>query len=363
MKQYPPLFHASTNVPAFIRAFSALPNLLHLKISSPLQDSRSADRRTTVDYALISLRMAIERAPLHHLDALSFLPIHSSGLFYMQPLLGIGASPKSLKRWAQIRKMDIEMESADKDRGARSDQLKTLHSYLRGFAPTLTQFHFCWRGAKGPSPISLDSEPCVSSHPTSSKHVEDSEKQSGAQAHGQKSSKSKGLTALKFTALHHMELENAVMDATQISAFICNHKRTLEDFKFESIRLRSGNWDDALKPLAVDLRRSEMKRHGKKKTDSMASMDVPLMLSPANMSELVVGKMGEDVAGADVDLDETPKTPKFPKARERGAASALSRWLSKRTAARAREKAKEQLLGGSEHVRSKLKNSVLSWRS
>src|SRR5438034_8485402 len=30
-KQYPPLFHASTNVPSFIRALAAMPSLAHLK--------------------------------------------------------------------------------------------------------------------------------------------------------------------------------------------------------------------------------------------------------------------------------------------------------------------------------------------
>lgn len=355
VKQYPPLFHASTNVPAFIRALDAMTNVCHIEISSSIHDARNENRRSTVDFALISLRIAIERAPLSQLEALSFRPIHPLGLFYMQPVLGIGASPKSLKRWAQIKRMAIEMESYTPDRATRSGQLKTLHSYLRGFANFLTQFHFRWRGNKGPSPISLDSEPCVCSGLTN--------EPTSARRNGQRSDQDsrrdptpdpQGLTALKFTALNRMELENAVMDATQISAFICSHKRTLEEFKFESIRLRSGNWDEALQPLAADIKRSQLRRRKKNKMLSTASMDVPIMLSQVNTSQIVLGEIGGETATKARVADAPEVTPKGSTERDRGASSNLCRWLSKRTAARAKEKAKAHCL---------FRNTLLPWKS
>lgn len=95
VQQYPPLFHAATNISAFVRLISALPYLSHLKVSCPDQEFAQKYRRSVVDYALISLRVAIERTSPELLDTLSFLPIHPAGLFYLQPLHGFGATPGS----------------------------------------------------------------------------------------------------------------------------------------------------------------------------------------------------------------------------------------------------------------------------
>ncbi|CRK35497.1 hypothetical protein BN1708_019781, partial [Verticillium longisporum] len=52
-QQYPPLFHAATNVPSFINALAHVPNLRHLTLRTPGQDPRERYRRDAVDYALI----------------------------------------------------------------------------------------------------------------------------------------------------------------------------------------------------------------------------------------------------------------------------------------------------------------------
>lgn len=319
VKQYPPLFHASTNVPAFTRVLEALPNLTHLKVSCPSQGALSSGRRSTVDYALISLRIAIERAPLPRLHSISFLPIHAAGLFYMQPINSFGASPKSLRKWAQIRSMSIRMQSFESDKATRADHLKTLHAYLKGFACTLKQFTFKWEGIKGPSPISLDSEPCECLSDIN-----------GA-------SKSKlGLRALRFTTLHHMELDNAEMDAAQISAFICQHKRTLTEFKFEHIRLRTGDWDQALSPLAEDI-----KAQARRKSKRTESMEVPLVLSPQNSART----MREELVH---DLGEQPV--------ERQVRS-LGKWMRRAGGVSAGDRAREQFIFSSEQVRKVFRKS------
>jgi len=46
-----------------------------------------------------------------------------------------------------------------------------------------------------------------------------------------------------------MHVENAALDATQVAAFITAHAKTIADFNFEKCDLRSGDWDEALKPL------------------------------------------------------------------------------------------------------------------
>jgi hypothetical protein len=76
--QYPPLFHAATNVPAFIRALSCFVHLKHLEVSCPGSEASLVhqSRRSTVDFALISLRIAMERSYMNALDTLTLSPIH-----------------------------------------------------------------------------------------------------------------------------------------------------------------------------------------------------------------------------------------------------------------------------------------------
>ena len=320
VKQYPPLFHAATNVPAFIRAFTALPNLSHLIVSCPGHDKAQDSRRSIVDYALISLRLAIEHAPLHHLDTLSFLPIHAAGLFYMQPVLGIGASPRSAKRWVQIRRIAIHMDGLESNFIRRSDYLKALHTYLRTFSLSLVELRFRWRDAKGPCPLSLASEPGACFE--------------GAQYSPARNDSSP--RALYFPQLRHMQLENAILDASQISSFISQHRRTLTEFNFEDVKLRTGDWDEALSPL------SQISGSDKWKKKQEEIMDVPLMLSHENLGQEIVHNVA---------LEQKPER----RSRSWGG------WLSKTRSGKAC-KAKEQLMGGSEHMRKLLRSSILTWR-
>ncbi|KAI9708553.1 MAG: hypothetical protein M1828_002705 [Chrysothrix sp. TS-e1954] len=312
VKQYPPLFHASTNVPSFIKAMNAMPNVQHLKVSCSSKEGMEVNHHSTVDYALISLRIAVERAPLDHLSSISYLPIHAAGLLYMQPLLGCNAPPGSMRRWTQIRKMNIQMQAVDGNLAARTDKLRMLQTYLRNFAGTLTDFQFRWEGSKGPSPISLDTEPDY--------HYKDGDMADERQQPGFK--------ALKFTVLNYMELHNAIMDATQISAFICQHRKTLEEFKFESIKLRTGDWDEALSPLSMISGNDEWKRK------RIESMEVPLMLSPTGLSEQLIQQMARPV--------------------EKGARrSRLGSWLSQHRPTK----------GTSEQLKKILRASVCPWRT
>lgn len=252
-KQYPPLFHAATNVHSFIRAFKAMPGLRHLTISCAGQTQGHQYRRSVVDYALISLRIAIEHAPLKALDSLSLLPIHPGALLYLRHTIGLGASPMGRKRWAQIKRLKIHMDSFPFGGNQSTDHLKLLHSYIQGF-PNLTRFIFRWKGAKGPCPFTLPSEPCMVQ---------------------QKSS----LRPLKFAHLRHMEVENVILDAVQVSSFILGHRRTVREFNYEETDLRSGTWDEALAPLA---RVSGNNQRLAKKAESEA-MEVPIMFSPVGM--------------------------------------------------------------------------------
>ena len=271
VKQYPPLFHAAANVPSFIRFFATIPNLKHLIISTPQQESSQRYRRGIVDYALISLRIAVERNPLTSLDSLSLLAVHPGSVLYLNPLMGFGANPGSLRRWKQIRKLTIHMDTIDP--ASLPGHLKLLHSYLGLFSATVKTFKFCWLGAKGPCPLSLTTESALQApNPTSTCprtcHIP--------------------LQPLKFKRLRVMECENTIIDASQISSFISNHRRTLRDFNFEKTHLREGTWDEALSPL-TDISGSES---WKDKTEEV--MDVPIMLSPIDIEQEQLNKVWDD---------------------------------------------------------------------
>lgn len=92
VKQHPPLFHAATDIHSSVRAFSSMPNLRHHRINCEGQIPSHRYRRSIVEYALISLRMAVEQAPLRLLDRLSLLSIHPAAVLYLQPNLGFGVS-------------------------------------------------------------------------------------------------------------------------------------------------------------------------------------------------------------------------------------------------------------------------------
>ncbi|EGE85369.1 hypothetical protein RJZ56_005745 [Blastomyces dermatitidis] len=411
-RQYPPLFHAVTNVPSFIRAFNAMTSLRHLKVSCNGQGAGHRYRRSVVDYALISLRIAIEQAPLKSLDTLSLLPIHPGALLYLRPNMGFGASPSSRKRWAQIRKLSIEMDSfpydtdnvtattttspinttptstrtsssgssnSFKKTNRPKDHLKLLHSYLQSF-PTLTHITFRWRGTQGPCPLSLSTEPCL--QPTATEPASTlCPKRCPAP-----------LQPLSFPHLLYAEIENALLDAAQVSAFILEHRQTLGEFYFENTSLRDGGtWDEALAPLTEisgserwkgkgkgkgkgmrkrkkqqqTQRERERQREGQGEEGVAEEMDVPIMFSPVGMGRSQVLK---------VLWEEERRKDRLKNFRAYGAAGAAGAagavddggggggWKSKSHLQRASSRTRDLLWCRQDHVKRFLRTSVFSWR-
>jgi hypothetical protein len=299
-KQYGPLFHAATNVTAFVRAFSAMPDIEHLRISCPDQNPCERYRRSAVDYALISVRMAVERAPLTRLAALSLVPVHAGALLYLHPgSVGFGASPRAPRRWAQIRRLTVQMDSwafdaplsppspssaASRASGACGDHLKLLHQYLLALSPRLQRLSFRWRGAKGPCPFTLDTEPALRRQTLSvlatplspapsppaimvaaaaaaaaaaagpnaqdtGEHVNVMAPAAAAAATATVAAATAKPRRLRLAALEHAALSNAAPHAAQLNRFIHRHRRSLLECDFDGVELRSGNWDEALDVL------------------------------------------------------------------------------------------------------------------
>lgn len=219
--QYPPLFHASTNVPAFVRGFSCFANLTHLEISCPGSAADTLSRRSTVDFALISLRIAIERNCLNALDTMTMSPIHSGGLLALSPLIGCGATPASAKIWACIKHLSISVIKSSPPRSQpeqQNDPNKLLSSYLATFQRNLLSLRFAWLGRKGPLPLHQP----ISAHNTSPSH------------HHSKPALHQ--PNLHFQRLNTLHIQNACAQSSDVRALALRHASTLQTLELTEDR-------------------------------------------------------------------------------------------------------------------------------
>lgn len=283
IRHYPPIFHAATNIPAFTRAFAALPSLRKLHICCPGQEAGQLYRRDAVDFALISLRVAIEQANPAHFEALMLDPVHPGAAFSLRPQSSYGSSPASTRIWRRVKSLSIGMSSFAFGDHRPSDHLKILHTYLQSF-PSIEHFAFEWLGDKGPNPLSLDAEPCTS-RPSSYDSTNSCPMSSSVPAY----------KPLRFRQLRTMHLRNAIFDASQAAGFVMLHRKVLYEFNFDECTLRSGTWDEALAPLSCITGNDEWKKGQRRPTEEV--MEVPLVLSPAKEKsevECIVTKLWDD---------------------------------------------------------------------
>lgn len=249
-QQYPPLFHAATNVPSFINALKNIPNLRHLTIKTPGQDARERYRRDIVDYALISLRIAIERiSGLTKLSKLSLSGVHPAAFLYLRyeggP--GFGCSPGAARRWRQIRKLSVSVEAWDfyGPSGPGLDQLKMIDNYLRHFSDTVEKLSFTWIGHKGPCPLALSGDPLFDTPRDSKKLFNEVTSPTSPLPPPPRATR-----PMCFSRLKYLQIKNASMNEMQLRGLVETHKETVKEFDFENVVLiNGGNWDEALAPL------------------------------------------------------------------------------------------------------------------
>ncbi|GAB7353157.1 hypothetical protein MBLNU459_g3690t1 [Dothideomycetes sp. NU459] len=297
VRQYPPLFHAATNVGAFIRVFAALGNLTRLRVACPNQDDIETGRRSIVDYALVSLRIALERNDLDFLTSLTLAPIHASGVLYLSPLLGFGAEPGGLKTWSRVGELCIEMKTPDlnlhryPDMAGQDDtaaHISILRTYIRNF-PHLHHLEFCWISGKGPSPLPF----CK--HSPASSPVGSTTRDNGPgpplprchPAHRSPSTPDPGKKRLvHLQSLTHLRLENVSTSAAHVREILSTHLKHLEDLDLENVTLSSGTWDEALEPVC------RKDRHGadtwlcdnRAGATAVETGDVPIMFAPSTFA-------------------------------------------------------------------------------
>ncbi|KAK7949649.1 hypothetical protein PG988_016288 [Apiospora saccharicola] len=234
-QQYPPLFHAASNVPSFINAMKHVPNMRHLTVKTPGQNAKERYRRDIVDYALISLRISLERAPLLKLVKLSLSAVHPSAFNYLRHVPGFGCTPSAGRRWQQIRKLQISVESWDfYGPSPGLDHLKMLDDYIRNFADSVEKFSFTWLGRKGPCPVSLAADPLFAPPRSSQKLFNE------------------------VTSPMSPLPPPARAQADSVAELVASHQRCVREFDFDNVVLiNGGSWDDALAPLMDHSSRSD----------------------------------------------------------------------------------------------------------
>jgi hypothetical protein len=285
--QYPPLFHAATNVPTFIRALPCFVNLKHLEISCPGSEASFVhqSRRSTVDFALISLRIAIERSYMNALDTLTLSPIHPAGLFALSPLSSCGATPSSARRWAGIKHLSISTPTSSPPRSPiaeqQKDSSKLLTSYLSIFQPTLHTLDFTWLGAKGPLPLQKPASPSTPQHHSPARH--NSHHNHNPQAD----------RTLHFPLITTLSVTNAQTKASALGSLAIQHSATLQTLELTNVELTSGTWEEAFAPLLKTKTRNNSsqnspprKRHARDDRNTATATpveemaDIPIMFAP-----------------------------------------------------------------------------------
>lgn len=254
-RQYPPLFHAATNVQSFVNTMSSLINLQHLKISRRRVDETTSCRAQGVDImevALTSLLYAVERAKLKHLDTITLSNLWHTDIVALSSLV-MRASPGSAKRWSNVHVLDVSMTSGINS-SIKNDQLKLLREHIRGYKG-LRRFTFRWIGTRGPSPLPELVLEQKNLHPAF-----------------REASPSSSMAL--FPHLEYLTLSNVIMSAPQIQRLIQTHKSTLTEIDLENVVLKDGDWRTALATM-----------HGVEvKTNSPGNAeegDVPIMLAPS----------------------------------------------------------------------------------
>ncbi|RMY24909.1 hypothetical protein D0867_01068 [Hortaea werneckii] len=259
-RQYPALFHASTNASAFVRALSALPNLENLAIDCPGYGSRTKGARNTVDFAITSLRFALERINCRALQSLSVSSLEPGGLQFLMPHAGHGTTPASTRIWSRIQHLTLRLvtEGDARDQGI-------VHRYLRGFNEGLHTLSVCWEGQRGPFPFS--------GWPHSAKLR-------ASQDRVITKDQTKAHSSMRFARLKQLSVCNAHASAAEINALIISNSESLHEVELQDVELTQGKWRDVSATIGTRPQ-VKPKAHVPRTPITAASESVAVKPSPA----------------------------------------------------------------------------------
>jgi hypothetical protein len=319
-----------------------MPNIRHLRVKCPGYDVSHRYRRSVIDYALISLRIAVEQNQFSALRTLTIAPIHPGGLMYLSPLIGFGASPRSASKWTRIRNLIIHTHILPSGAGDQEpNHLMLLQTYLRNFQPNLQTFDFRWIGTKGPLPMRMPSSSAlnIGRHPAFARTTDDLSSASGT---------IKGPRPLHFPKLEFVDLENIAASASEIATFWSSHK-TIRNLHWGHIELTSGTWEDVHRSSSPQ-----------KVTESVFA-DIPIMLAPSMVAAAPA------VAAAPPPPPPPPAEPiQFLRPSMEQQPPKWQPFVSKWPTAKGRrptatQKMREGWHGCEEHLKKVLRGNVFSW--
>lgn len=234
------LLMAAMDVPQFTRALACMENLTSLIVSCPGTPMGEPGRRCVVDYALWSLRIAVERARLNTLRVVILDPVHLTGLQYLMPgTLAVGNVINSRQIWSRVKTLTMTI-SAWKELAYGSPtlyktNLKFLHQFLEYFT-NIEELAFCWtREARSICPLTFDLLPYRNPR-LATKPVRDT---------------SVVNRRLTFPRLSKLRLENIGVDACDLRSFLSRHLTHFREWSLDDVSFTSGTLEEALKPLYV----------------------------------------------------------------------------------------------------------------
>ena len=224
----------------FTKCFLSMKNLRTIIISCPGIPLGEPGRRCIVDFALLSLRTAIERSRPPRLRAIHFDPVHLSGVQHLLPgeFSPMRTSTNSPRVWNQIKKLTLKISAWVPLASGQGTQLeywthmRFLHRFLENF-PTVKNLSFGWtRESRGICPLTLDAMPYMSpnQHGGPSVIVD---------------------RPLKFSKLHNLKLENVAVDSRAFKLFLGRHTTGFREWNLDDVYFASGTLEDALEPLRI----------------------------------------------------------------------------------------------------------------
>ncbi|KAF4547553.1 Hypothetical protein D9617_40g012930 [Elsinoe fawcettii] len=248
VRQYPPLFHAAANSLSFAQALAALSGMSHLIVQGKGDAFHvRAHHRNVSDFALVSLRAALESATMHSLSRISLEDLPTSAMRYLKPSAAFAGTANTFDWCSQVEKIDASMRSMEERERDSSEQLLMVQDYLRNFR-NLERLSFGWVDRQGRFPLShqerRELRPSKSfrgarrpSHPALRQQLPASSIQTR-----------QGET-ICFPHLVSLRLRNMTATSSDLQGLLRNN-RSVRDLDFEDVVLQSGSWEEALRPLS-----------------------------------------------------------------------------------------------------------------
>ncbi|KAF8454672.1 hypothetical protein BDZ91DRAFT_747296 [Kalaharituber pfeilii] len=238
LQNYGILMIAAADIRSFTEALKMMPNITNLTVCCPGIPMGEPGRRCIIDYALWSLRVAIERSGLQGLRSLHLEPMHMTGLQYFLPgTMSLGSKIDGHKAWANVRSLTMNISAWRPIAKARNGSmyvanLKFLHQYMEYFK-FVRKLKFAWTSeARGVCPLTLDN---LLYPPGNSIQ----QRRAGPNRE------------LNFNKLCKLSLTNVAADATALKAFLCRHVSTFRQWSLNDVYFVNGTLEDALAPVKV----------------------------------------------------------------------------------------------------------------